>query len=136
MKGTLIILFILVVGGIWWAVENNKKDDAMMDDAMSTSSAMMDAPEGAVVIALEGKNFEFNQKKITVKEGDTVVINFTSAGGFHDWVNDEFNAKTARMNTGEKSSVTFVADKKGTYKYYCSVGNHRAQGMVGTLIVE
>lgn len=34
------------------------------------------------------------------------------------------------------TSVTFVADTLGTFEYYCSVGNHRAQGMVGNLVVE
>lgn len=34
------------------------------------------------------------------------------------------------------TSVTFVADETGTFEYYCSVGNHRGQGMIGKLIVE
>jgi plastocyanin len=29
-----------------------------------------------------------------------------------------------------------VADKKGTFEYYCSVGQHRALGMKGKLVVE
>jgi plastocyanin len=29
-----------------------------------------------------------------------------------------------------------VADKNGSYEYYCSVGNHRASGMVGVITVE
>jgi len=32
--------------------------------------------------------------------------------------------------------VTFVADKAGEYEFYCSVGQHRANGMVGKLIVK
>jgi len=40
------------------------------------------------------------------------------------------------VTPGTPTSVTFVADKTGTFEYYCSVGNHRAQGMVGKLIVE
>ena len=34
------------------------------------------------------------------------------------------------------TSVTFIADQEGSFEYYCSVGNHREEGMVGTLIVE
>ena len=88
------------------------------------------------VFDLDGFNFGYSVKEIKVKEGDTVTINLTSTDGFHDWLVDEFNAKTDRVNTGQTTSVTFVANKAGSYEYYCSVGQHRANGMVGTLIVE
>ncbi len=88
------------------------------------------------VFTVSGFNFGFNIDKIEVNEGDTVTINFTSIDGFHDWVVDEFEASTERVQTGKKTSVTFVASKKGTYEYYCSVGSHRANGMVGKLIVK
>lgn len=90
----------------------------------------------ARTIAVAGVNHAFDVKEIRVKEGDTVTIEFTSTDGFHDWVIDEFNAKTAQVRPGTPTQVTFVADKKGTFEYYCSVGNHRAMGMVGKLIVE
>lgn len=73
---------------------------------------------------------------IKVKQGDKVRIEFSSSEGFHDWVLDEFNAATERVNAGSSSSVEFVADKKGTFEYYCSVGQHRANGMKGKFIVE
>jgi nitrite reductase (NO-forming) len=40
------------------------------------------------------------------------------------------------VNGGETTSVEFVADKTGTFEYYCSVGAHRAMGMTGSLVVE
>jgi plastocyanin len=105
------------------------------DTNLGASGAMSIDPN-AKVFDVGGQNFGFNMKEIKVRQGDTVVINFTSTGGFHDWVVDEFNARTSRVNTGETSSVTFVADKVGTFEYYCSVGQHRANGMVGRLIIE
>ena len=96
-----------------------------------------DAPEAqAHVFNVGGVNFAFDVKQIRVKKGDTVTINFISNSGTHDWVVDEFAARTQRVNAGSSSSVTFVADRAGTFEYYCSVGNHRALGMVGRLIVE
>jgi len=83
-----------------------------------------------------GTNFAFDVTEMKVKEGDTVTVNFVSNDGFHDWVVDEFGAQTERVQTGGTTSVTFVAERAGTYEYYCSVGQHRANGMVGTLIVE
>ena len=88
------------------------------------------------VFSVSGINYAFNETEIRVKEGDKVTINFVSDEGFHDWVVDEFNAATEKVRPGTPTSVTFTADKAGTYEYYCSVGSHRAQGMVGQLIVE
>lgn len=87
-------------------------------------------------ITITGKNYEFSQKEIRVKKGDFVRINFSSTDGPHDWIVDEFNAKTKQVSTGQSSSVNFVADKAGTFEFYCSVGTHRKMGMVGKLIVE
>ena len=89
-----------------------------------------------VVINLTGENFNFSQDVIRVKKWDRVTVNFESTGGFHDWGVDEFDAWTGQISPGEKTSVTFVADKAGDFEFYCSVGNHRAQGMVGRLIVD
>ena len=90
----------------------------------------------ARVFEVKGINYGFDTKKITVKKGETVTINFESTDGFHDWVVDEFKAATKRVQPGVSTSVTFVADKVGEFEYYCSVGSHRAHGMVGTLVVE
>jgi len=87
-------------------------------------------------LILTGKNFEYSVKEMRVKKGAKVTVNFTSEEGFHDWVLDEFNARTGRVQSTESTSVTFVADKVGTFEYYCSMGNHRALGMTGKLIVE
>lgn len=83
-----------------------------------------------------GTPFEFSMKEIRVAKGDTVRIVFKNEKGTHDWNIDEFNAATKVIKTGEQDIVEFVADKSGTFEYYCSVGNHRELGMVGNLIVE
>lgn len=87
-------------------------------------------------VNIEGGMYYFSPKEIRVKQGDTVKIHFTSKDGMHDWVLDEFNVKTPVVNAGETADVEFVASKKGTFEYYCSVGDHRAMGMVGNLLVE
>ena len=83
-----------------------------------------------------GSNFSFSPKEIKVKKGDRVKIIFQNSGGMHNWVIDEFNARTSVLQSGQKAEVEFVADKTGTFEYYCSVGSHRAMGMKGNLIVE
>lgn len=100
----------------------------------SSTSVAHEAPH--VVIDVAGVDFEYDVKEIKVKKGDTVTINFKSDEGFHDWVVDEFSAATKRVNEGGETSVTFVADKVGTFQFYCSVMSHREMGMVGYLVVE
>tara|TARA_B100000686_G_C16341102_1_gene737961 strand:+ start:43 stop:552 length:510 start_codon:yes stop_codon:yes gene_type:complete len=95
-----------------------------------------DENPGEVSFDVIGGNFYYDMEEIRVSQGDTVTINFRSEDGYHDWVVDEFDAATAKVQTGETTSVTFVADQAGTFEYYCSVGSHRANGMVGNLIVE
>jgi plastocyanin len=106
-----------------------------------------DAPaemgKGSVVtFDLEGKTFRFYQNgqespKLTVKQGDTVRINLKVSDMMHDFVIDEIpGARTAQGKTGETVTAEFVATTPGTFEYYCSVGQHRANGMKGTFIVQ
>ena len=87
-------------------------------------------------VRVEGSPFKFAPNVIRVKKGDTVRVTFVNTEGFHDFVLDEFGVKTKQLQAGGQETVEFVANKVGTFEYYCSVGNHRAQGMVGSLIVE
>jgi len=90
---------------------------------------------------LTGQNFKFlmdgqENPVLLVSKGDRVRIEFTSTEGFHDWKVDEFGAATEKVKDGESTFVEFVADKTGTFEYYCSVGSHRANGMKGQIIVN
>ncbi len=85
---------------------------------------------------VNGGNFYFTPTMIKVKKGDTVKIVFKNDGGMHNWVLDEFNVTMEPNKTGETATVEFVADKTGTFEFYCSVGQHRQMGMKGTLVVE
>lgn len=150
MKKTIMILSVLLVG-LLFVVGCGAKEPAVVEEPTEvvedTADAMEAEPEVVVEEVAEvvpavkefsivGTNWDFDVKEIRVNEGDTVRIQFKSDSGFHDWVVDEFNAKTDQVNSGGTTSVEFVAGTAGTYEYYCSVGNHRARGMVGTLIVE
>lgn len=135
--------------------EDYDEREEMSEDAMGDEDAeMTDAPEVAAeaVIAddvvedavsgevkeftIDSFSFGYSMEEIRVNQGDTVTINLTSSQGFHDWTVDEFAAATDAINVGQTASVTFVADQTGEFEYYCSVGSHRLNGMVGTLIVE
>ena len=83
-----------------------------------------------------GGNFFFVPTEMKVNKGDTVTVVFDDVGGFHDFIIDELNVKTKRIQTNGQDTITFTADKAGSFEYYCSVGTHRQLGMKGTLIVQ
>ena len=84
---------------------------------------------------VEGSNFKYMPTQMTVRKGDTVRIVFKNTEGFHDFVIDEFKAKTKQFKEGNEETIEFIADKAGSFEYYCSVGKHREMGMKGTLTV-
>lgn len=124
-----VIAIVVIVGVVYFSRTG--------DRAPKPSDIVSQIDEkNAKVFDVSGKPFEFSVKEIRVKKGETVKINFTSTVGMHDWVVDEFNARTKVLQAGQSDSILFVADIAGTYEYYCSVPTHRQQGMVGKLIVK
>ncbi|MFA9288639.1 MAG: plastocyanin/azurin family copper-binding protein [Weeksellaceae bacterium] len=114
-------------------------DDAMTADEkkMAPSGTMENETEGEVKeFTVKGDEFTFAPNTMTVNKGDTVRITFENTEGFHDLVIDEFDVATAQIQAGASETVEFVADKTGSFEYYCSVGQHRQMGMVGTLTVK
>ncbi len=85
---------------------------------------------------IEGSNFKFEPSEIVVKQGDTVQINFKNNQGMHNLTIDGLNVATKTITEGASEQITFVAEKKGTYEFYCSMDNHRAVGMKGILVVQ
>jgi plastocyanin len=98
--------------------------------------AIVDEQAPEVKFTVNASNYKYDLTTIKVKQGDKVIIEVQNLDGFHDFKLDEFNTATKVLKVGESETVEFVADQKGEFEYYCSVGEHRAMGMVGTLTVE
>ena len=74
--------------------------------------------------------------EIKVNEGDTVKLTITSIDVAHGFAITAFGVNS-RLNPGQTTTVEFVADKKGTFTFFCSVKCGTGHpGMKGTLIVE
>lgn len=85
---------------------------------------------------VDGTNYAFNPVTITVNKGDMVKITFKDDDGAHNLVVDGYNVATNTIGAGSTDTIQFVADKAGSFEYYCAVANHRDLGMTGTLIVQ
>lgn len=142
----MVIIFVFLIGVVYFGSQMLNQSSFNTSPSTDSQNSNQQLPIGGGpgnadnqqvrTFDVEGKPFEFTPKEIKVKKGDMVVINFTNTEGFHDWVIDEFNARTKQIPAGQTETIQFVADKTGTFEYYCSVPTHRQKGMVGKLIVE
>lgn len=87
-------------------------------------------------IDVEAGSFYYTPNQITVKKGQKIKIVLHSVSMMHDFNIDELQVKLPIVKNGETGTVEFVADRVGKFEYYCSVGQHRQMGQIGTLIVE
>lgn len=131
-----VIIIILIIGGIWWFSQSKPSAGEPMPVVTLPDTTTVTTEVSVKEFTVIGQNFSFAPATITVNKGDTVKITFQNAGGTHDWRLDEFNVKTKVLNGGQQETVEFVASQTGSFEYYCSIGNHRAMGMVGTLMVK
>ncbi len=156
MKKILItfIALVAIVSVYWYSSRSADPESEAQTQTTTTTTQLLSAPTDSSTTSttqtsdnqsstgqtreftVDGDNFVFEPKEIRVKRGDKVVINFRNTGGFHDLVIDEFNVRTAQIQSGSSETIEFIADKSGSFEYYCSVGSHRQMGMRGTLIVE
>lgn len=90
---------------------------------------------GAREIAVDAALPTFTPKAITIGAGEDVTIVLTSGDVFHDFmVQGKGHVVGAKANTTRKGGLRI--DKPGTYKFWCSVKDHRPAGMRGTIVVQ
>lgn len=131
-----LVVFILIV----FLVKRRSNQTGLQSNTMPVAGGNQTetivTESQAKVIEVEGGSFYFKPNQIKANVEEKVKIVFKSSGGSHNFVIDEFAVQTKLTADGETSEVEFIPNKAGTFEFYCSVGNHRAMGMKGTLIVE
>jgi nitrosocyanin len=138
---SIILVLVVLLGGFLLLKGKDETVELGMPAPNATGTPEMIVGEGlpntseVKEFRVEGGMFYFNPSTMTVNKGDTVRIVFTNKEGMHDWALDKFNAKTKVLKVGETETIEFVAGEAGSFEYYCSVGDHRARGMKGTLTV-
>lgn len=98
------------------------------------------SPIEVLEVTMDTGEFFFSPKVISAKPGQTVNITLTNSGGMmpHDFVIDELNVASEEIMKGEETTVSFTVPASAAgkeYEFYCSIGEHRANGMVGTLTI-
>jgi carboxymethylenebutenolidase len=115
-------------------------DTATESSASDATSGQEAASTEPVSFTMDGDKFRFwmdnmQNPYLRVKDGQTIKITLTAKDMPHDFVVDELDVRTPIAQPGQTVAIEFIA-KAGTYEYYCSVGQHRANGMKGLLVVE
>lgn len=130
-----LIATLLVAGCVGQTAQ--KTTTTAGEDTITPTGVTKEFTISGVTDIATGK-FYFNKGNLTVKAGDSVKIIFTSTDitTGHTFNIDEYNAHSSVTTGGSKVVVEFYADKKGEFKYYCNIGDHRTKGMEGTLVVE
>ena len=121
----LLVLFALIAGGCTQA-QTEQEQDAVNAGASGNP----------VTINVQLTQFEFTPNPITVKKGDIVTLNITSVDVPHGFSLPEFGV-SVQPAVGETKSVTFTADKAGTFTFTCNVFCGQGHSnMAGQFVVE
>lgn len=136
------ILAILLVAGCSSGVkESANAEPSSQVPAVTGDSGIaetVEAPRASEVktFTMTAKQWEFSPDTITVNKGDTVVLSVRSIDVAHGFALPEFGVNE-RLEPGKVVEVEFVADKTGTFSFFCSVVCGAGHGdMKGTLVVE
>lgn len=133
----LVIVILLGVFAVYQFTKSNPST-AIYNNTQPINSVNQPVVSSGPTVSftIEGIPFSYKPNEIRVKKGDNVKIDFVNKEGFHNLKIDGYNVETAQINSGETASLSFAADKSGTFAFFCSVDSHREKGMEGKLIVE
>jgi cytochrome c oxidase subunit 2 len=88
------------------------------------------------VVSLTARRWSYDPPSITLKMGEPVVVEVTSADVHHGFNLPAFGVRADAI-PGMKSKVKIVPDKAGTFPfhcdYYCGSGH---EGMEGEIVVK
>jgi plastocyanin len=106
--------------------------------AASKPALVKKASVTTTTITVKAKEFHFTLSKTSIPKPGKVVFKVTNVGKEpHNFVFlSGINKGTALILPGKAKSVTITFKKKGKYTYECTVGEHAAEGMLGTFTVK
>jgi uncharacterized cupredoxin-like copper-binding protein len=139
--GVGFLLVVVLLGGYYFMTKSNStvvntQTDNTQVQAPTATQTEVTASE-TKKFTVEGSEFAFSPQTIEVNKGDTVELSFKNTGAYpHDLVVGDLGVRTKIIKQGEMDTVSFLADKAGTYEFLCSVPGHSDKGMVGSLTVK
>jgi plastocyanin len=93
---------------------------------------------GGQRIEIAGTEFALDPSQVQVDQPGTYTFAFRNEGGTVHALEVEgrgVEEKTEEIDAGQTAELTVDLSEVGEYEIYCPVGNHKEQGMEGTLVV-
>jgi len=124
--------------------DDNESSSSSSDTTESTAAQQpASKPSGGTVLDIDatenGSQLEFSKKALTAKAGQVTVHMRNPAGNTLPHaieVEGQGLEEAGDTVTAPATSTVTATLKPGKYEFYCPVGNHREQGMEGTLTVK
>jgi plastocyanin len=108
----------------------------------SDSSEGSDNGGGEVLqtVSVSATEFALNPATVTLPQAGTYEFNVTNDGQITHALEIEeegggAEAETDDIGPGESKTLRFTFSADGSYEMYCPIGNHKAMGMEGEVIV-
>lgn len=111
-------------------------DDEKAPSGGGSSSSSGDGGENLTIAADPGGALKFDTNTLTAKAGKVTITMDNPSDTPHNVAIDVEGAEEGQTVGKDEKSEASADLKAGEYKYYCAVGNHRAEGMEGTLTVN
>lgn len=137
-KLTVLLLALVTLVAVVAAGCGKKQEQAASPTPGETETTTPVAGDGPVEVVVTMTDFKIEPATITVSQGATVrlVVKNDSSANPHDFSIPDLNAATKQLAGNESETITFTADKTGTFKILCTVPGHEALGMKGELKVQ
>jgi len=130
-----IIVLLILVGAIFLIKDSVIKTGNTAKGTANENANIKEFVIESYTEIIDGKYYpKFSPNEITVNKGDKVRIKITNIKGTHDFKIDEFGVYT-ETPLNQEMTVEFIADKSGSFEYYCTKPGHRQNGHWGTLKV-
>ena len=120
--------------------------------AFFPKSAIKRAPESTLVdfVEVEGEpeneeeeitikmsEYMYSPAVVTIDSGDSYNLKLKNFGFTnHNFVIDELDIYSTTVSPGKEEVISITVDEPGEYTFYCSISDHRDNGMEGVLIVK
>lgn len=112
---------------------NNKVPAQGFEDI---DEAVVGSDGNAKEFAILAKQWEFEPEVIEANLGDNVKLNIKSLDVTHGFALPDFSVNS-RIDAGKTTTVEFIADKKGSFNFFCNVQCGEGHGgMRGKLVVN
>ncbi len=132
-KTIIFVAIVVIIFGGYLLTRNTSMaptNDIVVDSANLTGPLK----EFTMTAYYDSKGMWYSLKEMSVKKGDHVRVKLTNTAGIHDFLINEFGIKK-ELPLNEEVVVDFIADKVGSFVYYCSKPGHKTGGQWGTLVV-